>query len=48
MLASSRPHMQTAVWLGLAPGLCIALTLLGINLMGDAVRDRLDPRMERT
>jgi peptide/nickel transport system permease protein len=36
------------VWLGLAPGLCIALTLLGINLMGDAVRDRLDPRMERT
>jgi peptide/nickel transport system permease protein len=48
MLASSRPHMQTAVWLGLAPGLCIALTLLGINLLGDAVRDKLDPRMERT
>jgi peptide/nickel transport system permease protein len=47
MLASSRPHMQTAVWLGLAPGLCIALTLLGINLLGDAVRDRLDPRMGR-
>jgi len=48
MLAGSRPHMQTAVWLGLAPGLCIALTLLGINLLGDALRDRLDPRMERT
>jgi peptide/nickel transport system permease protein len=48
MLASSRPHMQTAAWLGLAPGLCIALTLLGINLLGDAVRDKLDPRMERT
>ncbi len=47
MLASSRPHMQTAAWLGLAPGLCIALTLLGINLLGDAVRDRLDPRMGR-
>ena len=48
MLASSRPHMQTAVWLGLAPGLCIALSLLGINLLGDALRDRLDSRMERS
>jgi peptide/nickel transport system permease protein len=48
MLAGSRPHMQTAVWLGLAPGLCIALSLLGINLLGDALRDRLDPRMERS
>lgn len=47
MLASSRQHMQTAVWLGIAPGACIALTLLGINLLGDAVRDRLDPRMAR-
>ena len=45
MLAGSRPYMATAVWLGVAPGLCIALTLLGINLLGDAVRDRLDPRM---
>jgi len=45
MLASGRPYMQSAVWLGLAPGLCIALTLLGINLLGDALRDRLDPRM---
>lgn len=47
MLASGRPYMQSAVWLGLVPGLCIALTLLGINLLGDAVRDRLDPRMSR-
>lgn len=45
MLAGARPYMQQAVWLGLAPGLCIALTLLGINLLGDALRDRLDPRM---
>jgi peptide/nickel transport system permease protein len=45
MLASGRPHMETAVWLGAAPGCCIALTLLGINLLGDALRDRLDPRM---
>ncbi len=45
MLAGGRPYMQSAVWLGLAPGLCIALSLLGINLLGDALRDRLDPRM---
>jgi peptide/nickel transport system permease protein len=45
MLAASRPFMETAVWLSVAPGLCIALTLLGINLLGDSLRDRLDPRM---
>jgi peptide/nickel transport system permease protein len=33
------------MWLGLVPGLCISMTLLGINLLGDAVRDRFDPLM---
>ncbi|WP_233236512.1 ABC transporter permease [Bordetella sp. LUAb4] len=45
MLAAARPFMSQATWLSILPGLCIALTLLGINLLGDAVRDRLDPRM---
>lgn len=45
MLASGRPFIEQAVWLGLFPGLCIALSLLGINLLGDALRDRLDPRI---
>jgi peptide/nickel transport system permease protein len=45
MLAAARPYLQSAPWLGIAPGLCIAVTLLGINLLGDALRDRLDPRM---
>ncbi len=45
MLAASRPYMETAAWLSIAPGLCIAVTLLGINLLGDSLRDRLDPRM---
>jgi peptide/nickel transport system permease protein len=45
MLADSRPFMRSAPWLEIAPGLCIALTLLGANLLGDALRDRLDPRM---
>ena len=36
-----------APWLGIVPGLCISAALLGINLLGDALRDRLDPRMRR-
>ena len=47
MLAASRPYIGTSPWLGIFPGLCISLTLLGINLFGDAIRDRLDPRMQR-
>jgi peptide/nickel transport system permease protein len=45
MLASARPYMESASWLSIAPGVCIALVLLGVNLLGDALRDRLDPRM---
>jgi len=45
MLAASRPYIGQAMWLGIFPGLCISLALLGINLLGDAIRDRLDPRM---
>lgn len=45
MLASARPYLSSAVWLSIFPGFCIAITLLGINLLGDAIRDRLDPRM---
>lgn len=46
MLSSGRPYIESASWLGIAPGACIAMTLLGINLLGDALRDWLDPRME--
>ena len=48
MLASSRPYLGQAAWLGIFPGVCIALALLGINLLGDTLRDRLDPRMKGT
>jgi peptide/nickel transport system permease protein len=44
MLASARPYLNSAAWLGLVPGACIAGTLLGVNLLGDALRDRSDPR----
>ncbi|TKT69488.1 ABC transporter permease [Aquamicrobium sp. LC103] len=45
MLATSRPYFEQALWLSISPGLCIALALLGSNLVGDALRDRFDPRM---
>lgn len=47
MLAGGRAYLESAPWLGIAPGVCITITLLGINLFGDALRDRFDPRMNR-
>ncbi len=48
MLADARIYISTAWWLPLFPGLCIFITVLGINLLGDALRDMLDPRLKRT
>ena len=45
MLAASRPFFEQALWLSIAPGACIAAALLSANLIGDALRDRFDPRM---
>jgi len=45
MLNDGRQYLATAWWIGLFPGLAIFLTVLGINLIGDALRDRLDPRL---
>jgi len=44
MLATARPFLESATWLSIAPGVMIALCLLGTNLLGDALRDWLDPR----
>ncbi len=44
MLADSRSYFEDAPWLALAPGLAISLSLLGVNLLGDALRDYFDPR----
>ena len=46
MLSDARQFVATSTWLAIAPGLCISLALLGVNLLGDAVRDLLDPRMK--
>jgi peptide/nickel transport system permease protein len=48
MLADARIYISTAWWMPLFPGLCIFITVLGINLLGDALRDMLDPRLKRT
>lgn len=40
-------YMQSAPWLSLYPGLSIFVTVLGINLLGDGLRDVLDPRDKR-
>jgi peptide/nickel transport system permease protein len=43
MLADGRTYLQTAWWISVFPGLAIMLTVLGLNLLGDWLRDRLDP-----
>jgi len=47
MLAESQTMIALAPRLALAPGLAIVLTVLGLNLMGDGLRDLLDPRLRR-
>jgi peptide/nickel transport system permease protein len=44
MLSAARPFLESAPHLAIAPGAMIALCLLGANLLGDALRDLLDPR----
>lgn len=44
LLAAGRDYMDAAPWLAIIPGLCITLTVVGLNLFGDGLRDWLDPR----
>ena len=46
MLSESRIYITRAPWLLLFPGLMIALSAFSLNVVGDAVRDRLDPRLQ--
>lgn len=45
MLATGRSYMLTAPWIATFPGLAILVTVVGFNLMGDGLRDLLDPRL---
>ncbi len=44
----ARRYMEVQPWLAIAPGLAISLTVLAYNLLGDALRDILDPRLRGT
>jgi peptide/nickel transport system permease protein len=47
MIAESREFLPEAWWYALAPGLAIFLVVMGFNLLGDGLRDVLDPRIRR-
>ncbi|MEN0077114.1 MAG: ABC transporter permease [Paracraurococcus sp.] len=44
MLNVAKNFMEQAPWMSVAPGVCIFLTVLGFNLLGDGLRDALDPK----
>jgi peptide/nickel transport system permease protein len=47
MIAEARQFIDRAPWIALAPGFAMCLLVIGINLIGDGLRERLDPRMQR-
>ena len=48
MLADAREFVLRAWWVVTFPGLAILITVLAFNLMGDGLRDALDPKMKRS
>jgi len=46
MLSDGRNYVATAWWLATFPGLAIMLTVFAVNLLGDWLRDTLDPRLK--
>lgn len=46
VLYDGRQFMREAPWISIFPGVAIAVTVLGLNLLGDGLRDYLDPRMK--
>jgi peptide/nickel transport system permease protein len=45
MLQEAQEFMRTAWWMAVYPGLCIVITVFGFNILGDSLRDVLDPRL---
>ena len=46
MLQEAQEYMRTAWWMAVYPGLTIVLTVFGFNILGDSLRDVLDPRLK--
>lgn len=46
MLSAGRSYLASAWWIGVFPGLAIFISVLGLNLFGDGLRDALDPRLK--
>jgi peptide/nickel transport system permease protein len=47
MVAEGREYLRTAWWLSTFPGVTITLTVIALNLLGDGLRDALDPRLRK-
>ena len=47
MLAEGQTFLTAAPWVAIFPGLALLLTVLGVNLLGDGLRDLLDPRFRK-
>jgi peptide/nickel transport system permease protein len=48
IMAEGRQSFQIAPWVILFPGLCVAVAVLAINILGDGLRDTLDPRIAKS
>ncbi len=47
MIQASRDYLDVAAWTAIVPGVAVALTVLGLNMLGDVLRDALDPTVVR-
>src|SRR5205085_9736324 len=45
MLSTVNDYLQTAPWLAIVPGVAIVISVLGFNLVGDGLREALDPKL---
>ena len=48
MISEGKEYMQYAPWISISPGLAIAISALAFNMLGDGLRDMLDPRMKES
>jgi len=47
MISEARPLIDRAPWVALAPGIAMGITVIAVNLLGDGLREALDPRMQK-